>query len=425
MELKINNTGLDQTVIEKTGELVVLVTKRLKEVSLVGGYENKESFLNLPFDEELFNSIKKIVSEKINSNLKYVLVIGIGGSNLGAKAVYDALQGHFDLLNTTYPKMIFVDTNNSKNLVNLKSFLNTEIESPSDIVVNIISKSGGTVETLVNAEFVVDVLSKKFGDISDRLVVTTDEDSELWKESDKKNISVMSIPKSVGGRYSVFSAVGLLPLAFAGFDIYELLDGAKKMRARCLDENIIENPAIMSAVVLFLSLGKNKVINDNFFFNGELESLGKWYRQLMGESIGKNEKGITPTVSIGSTDLHSVGQLYIGGIKDKIISFIKSKEDNGVDIQSGLFSNLIEGVNGKNSNDILDAIFKGVEIAYSKKGVPFMEIILDNISPKTIGEFMQFKMMEIVYLGALLDVNVFDQPDVEAYKKETKRILAE
>ncbi len=424
MKLKTNNAEVDKKELEKTGEEFVSVSKKLNDVMTHGGYEENESFINLPSNEEILKDVKKILHEKIDKNLKYILVIGIGGSSLGAKAVYDAIYGHFDKLNPKrMPKMIFIETNNSEILNNLKKFLNTEIKNSSEIIINIISKSGNTVETIANMEFIVGALADKFDDILDRIVITTDKNSVLWEKAVSKNISLLPIPSNVGGRYSVFSGVGLLPLALAGVDIEKFLEGAREMRDECLNENILNNPAIISAVVLFLNYKKGKVINNNFFFNSELESLGKWYRQLMAESIGKDEKGITPTVSIGSTDLHSIGQLYVGGIKNKVISFIKSRENNGVDIPTGLFPDSESLINGKNSNDILNAIFEGVKTVYSEKGVPFMEIILDDISPKAIGKFMQFKMLEMVYLGALLNVNVFNQPDVETYKEETRRIL--
>jgi len=424
MELKIDNARIDKETAEKTGEILIPISERLSNVVSQGGYGAKESFINLPFDEDILKEVKKVVSEKTDDNLKYILVIGIGGSNLGAKAVYDALHGHFDLLNPArFPKIIFSDTNNPKTLSNLKNFLNTAIKDPSEIIVNIISKSGNTIETVANAEFIVNILSEKFTDISNRIVVTTGKDSVLWKKSEEKGITLLSIPENIGGRYSVFSAIGLFPMALVGVDIEEFLRGARKMRDICISENISENPAMLSALSLFSNYENGKTTNDNFFFNGELESLGKWYRQLMGESIGKDSKGINPTVSIGSTDLHSVGQLYLGGPKDKIISFIKSNKTEDVSISTNLFPGLVDGIDGKSPDDVLNAIFEGVKATYIKKGISFMELILDDISPRSIGEFMQFKMIEMVYLGALLEINVFNQPDVEAYKDGTRQIL--
>ena len=189
---------------------------------------------------------------------------------------------------------------------------------------------------------------------------------------------------------------------------------------------------MVSAAVLFENFRMGKTINDNFIFHPELESLGKWYRQLLGESIGKEHDrdmkvvriGITPTVSIGSTDLHSVGQLYLGGPEDKLTTFISAEfNKRGNAITPEVFAGAEEGIAGKKPADVAEAILKGVKIAYEKKGLPFMEVLLPDITPASLGAFMQWKMMEMMYLGELFNVNPFDQPNVESYKTETKSIL--
>jgi len=173
-------------------------------------------------------------------------------------------------------------------------------------------------------------------------------------------------------------------------------------------------------------------INDNFFFHPELESVGKWYRQLMGESVGKEQSltgevvhaGITPTVSLGSTDLHSVGQLYLGGPKDKLTTFVSSKQTASLSVpDERVFPNLVPMITGRSAADIMAAILQGVKIAYQKADLPFMEVVLDSLDEESIGAYLQFKMLEMMYLGQLLSVNSFDQPNVESYKVETKQIL--
>ncbi|MEK7151985.1 MAG: hypothetical protein AAB773_00980, partial [Patescibacteria group bacterium] len=384
-------------------------------------------------DKELMESVGAALRDKNTTSLKYILVIGIGGSNLGTKAVYDALYGRFDILEPSrMPKMIFLDTTDPGILLHLESFFDKEITSEEEIVINVISKSGDTTETIVNAELVLGMLRKKFPGILDRLVVTTDFGSLLWKIAEAEDITRLSIPEKVGGRYSVLSAVGLFPLAKVGINVTALLDGARKMREKCLSLDIRENPAMVSAAVLFTNYHSGKTINDNFIFHSELESLGKWYRQLLGESIGKEHDrdgnvvrvGITPTVSIGSTDLHSVGQLYLGGPEDKITTFIFAEfSKRGTVVTPEVFAGVLGGISGKKPADVADAILKGVKIAYEKKGLPFMEALLPDITPASLGAFMQFKMMEMMYLGQLFNVNPFDQPNVELYKIETKNIL--
>jgi len=246
-------------------------------------------------------------------------------------------------------------------------------------------------------------------------------------------VTYLTIPKQVGGRYSVLSAVGLFPLCALGVDIDALHQGASDIRSYCLNDDLAHNPAAQSAAVVAYHHQSGKIISDTFVFNSELESLGKWYRQLLGESIGKEHDvdgnqvftGITPTVSVGSTDLHSVGQLYLGGPKDKLTTFVYSTDESQKLLvpNERTFSSVVEMVNGKTTNDVMSAILEGVKIAYNKQQVPFMSVELASITPYEIGAFMQFKMMEMMYLGKLLNVNPFDQPNVESYKLETKRIL--
>ena len=432
MKLTYSKSHVSEEEINAVGKQLSPYAEHLKEV-LQHGYEDEESSINLPGDKELMESVGAALRDKNTTSLKYILVIGIGGSNLGTKAVYDALYGRFDILEPSrMPKMIFLDTTDPGILLHLESFFDKEITSEEEIVINVISKSGDTTETIVNAELVLGMLQKKFPGILDRLVVTTDFGSLLWKIAEAEDITRLSIPEKVGGRYSVLSAVGLFPLAKVGINVTALLDGARKMREKCLSLDIRENPAMVSAAVLFTNYHSGKTINDNFIFHSELESLGKWYRQLLGESIGKEHDrdgnvvrvGITPTVSIGSTDLHSVGQLYLGGPEDKITTFIFAEfSKRGTVVTPEVFAGVLGGISGKKPADVADAILKGVKIAYEKKGLPFMEALLPDITPASLGAFMQFKMMEMMYLGQLFNVNPFDQPNVELYKIETKNIL--
>jgi len=404
-------------------------TTRLRQVNESGAYDAPESSLNLPGDEALLARVKAVATEKVTEALKYSIVVGIGGSNLGTKAVYDALFGQRDLLEPArFPKMLFAETTDPEWLAQVVRLLET-LAGPAEVLVTVISKSGGTTETLANFEIIMQTLREKFGEVTDRVVAITDEGSKLWDAAAAKNIAHLAIPAPVGGRYSVLSAVGLLPLLSVGIDIEELRRGANDMLGRCLGE---DNIAARSAAVLALQQERGYHINDNFFFHPELESVGKWYRQLMGESVGKEQSldgaivhaGITPTVSLGSTDLHSVGQLYLGGPKDKLTTFVSSGQSAAISVPGErVFPELIPMINGKSATDIMIAILEGVKIAYQKADLPFMEVVLDAVDVYSIGAYLQFKMLEMMYLGQLLNVNSFDQPNVESYKIETKRLL--
>lgn len=426
LQLKTEHTNVDSAAA--LGELESY-TARLRSVRESGKYEEFESSINLPNDGALLERVKAVAGEKASEVLKYSIVVGIGGSNLGTKAVYDALFGARDLLEPKrFPKMLFAETTDPEWLVSVMKLLDT-LEGPDEVLITVISKSGGTTETMANFEVIMRVLHDKFGDSNDRVVTITDEGSKLWEAAGSLNIARLAIPAPVGGRYSVLTAVGLVPLLSVGVDIEQLRQGASDVLDLVLGN---DNLAARSATVLAKSRENGKVINDNFFFHPELESVGKWYRQLMGESVGKEQSltgetvhaGITPTVSLGSTDLHSVGQLYLGGPKDKLTTFVSTKKSAAVTVPGErVFPDLVPMITGKSAEEIMGAILAGVKIAYQKNDLPYMEVVLDEISAYEIGAYLQFKMVEMMYLGQLFNVNSFDQPNVESYKIETKKLL--
>ncbi len=336
-----------------------------------------------------------------------IVVVGIGGSNLGTLAVYQALRPK--------KKMYFAETLDARRLDRILGAL----EHPATFF--IVSKSGTTTETAANAAV---LLSKR--EKGDQVIAVTDQGSALWQWAQAHAFDTLAVPKNVGGRYSVFTAVGLAPLALAGVRIDKLLKGARDITARCLSYEIAQNPAAQSALAIWNHWKSGKTIHDTFLFEPDLEGLGKWYRQLTGESVGKMGKGITPTVSIGTTDLHSVAQLYFDGPKDKFTTFI-SAADHGKDFivksKEGI-DQLVPHVSGKRFSDILGAILAAVKSTYQKQNLPFASIELPEISEEAIGALLQMKMMEMMYLGKLMGVNPFDNPGVEAYKEETRSLLA-
>lgn len=418
--------------LERSRKTLSTYFKKLNSVYKSKSLNVHESSINLLQDQSLQKQIINLVKEKGGRKLKYIIVVGIGGSNLGAKAMYDAHYGFFDILEPKrFPKIIFADTTHPEFMAKLQILIKNEIKTKEEILINAISKSGNTTETLANIEILWQLLSRFTKTPAERLVITTDFESKFWQLAKDKNISTLTIPNMVGGRFSVFSAVGLFPLALAGIDTMEFTAGAHDMLKRCLSEELT-NPALISAVAMVKNYTNNKNIFDSFFFNPELESLGKWYRQLLGESLGKEESllhdrvaiGLSPTVSIGSTDLHSVGQLYLGGPKDKFTTFIfAEKTKNEIKTPNKLSFPLVQGIDGIELQKIRSAILDGVKSAYRKKNLPFLSLTFPDLSERSIGGFMQFKLMEIMFLGQLLKVNAFDQPNVELYKQETKRLL--
>lgn len=423
----ISNEELHQT-LQKAQEEIERMNQATQK-----NYDDDRASINLATDIDMRNNVKKIINQKKDLNPEYIVVVGIGGSNLGTIAVQEAVLGKLFNQHNPQTKILYADTVDSDLLQSIISIIEPVLKQGKTVIINGVSKSGGTTETIANFETLLEVIKQYHQDYHKYLVVTTDKNSKFWNWAQDNNVSALEIPKLVGGRYSVFSPVGLFPLGLIGIDIDTMLDGAAQMRTRALEKDPTKNPALISAALLYLHNQNGKTINDMFLFNTDLESIGKWYRQLMGESIGKEHDnqsnkvnvGITPTVSIGSTDLHSMAQLYLGGPYDKYTTFIsvQSLASNITVPNFDDFNKLVDKIQAKPLSHIMDAILKGVQTAFQKDNRPYNEIILPDKSPHTIGQLLQFKMMEMMYLGFLLNVNPFDQPNVEAYKIETKKIL--
>ncbi len=398
---------------------------QLAAVAEETSYRAPESSVSLLGDTAYQQAVEEIVKTKKTANLKYVLVVGIGGSSLGPKAIYDAVNSE------SGTKLVFLENIDAQAITWLGDNFKKEGITLEQFVVVLTSKSGTTTESLVNFELLVHALSHYGPALTDRIIVVTDRDSVLWQAAEAKHIAVVEIPKQVGGRFSVFSAVGLLPLGLIGVDVKKLLDSAKAMLAQCVvaDEN---NPALQSAAFLHKEYAAGRTIHETFLFEPRFETVGKWYRQLAGESLGKEKEvagelehyGITPVVSIGTMDLHSIAQLDLAGPLDKTTSLVWVEPETKTQVpMERLFSDIVPVISGKEVGDIRQAIFGGVRAAYAKRAIPCMEIILPADPLVALGAFMQWKMIETMLLAKLFDINAFDQPAVEEYKAETRRLL--
>lgn len=406
----------------------------LNDVAGWGGYNELEGTINLPFDDVLARTAYDVADAMRNPNLQYVFVVGIGGSYLGTKAVYDALGGYYDAFRKATPKLIFIETVNGVKAEYIQTLIEEEIESAEQFVVSVNTKSGTTPETIFNAEMLIRMLQAKVGDsVHSRIVVTTQKSSPLWPLAEEKGYPVLENSENVGGRYSVLCPIGVFPLALANIDVEALREGARNARDRCLRDND-DNIARASAAALYTAFMEGKSIHDTFFFVQHLEGLGGWYRQLMAESIGKEKNlegetvhtGMTPTVSVGSNDLHATVQNVWGGPRDKVTSFVWTKSYIGTEVpMCRAFPGINTMLDGRSGVELMAAILEGTKETYRKLKLPFMEIVFDDVNAYSVGEFLQFKMMEIMYLGHMMYINTFDQPNVELYKIETKRILEE
>ncbi len=384
------------------------------------------AFLTVPFDQELRSTVEQLVKKKKELKPSVLVVIGIGGSNLGTIAVHEAINGTF--YNELNPpiKVYFADTVDSDYIAQIISIVEEELKDGKNVLLNVISKSGSTTETIANFEIFLQLLQKYKKNWQKSVVITSDKESLLWNFSQVQQIDYLEIPKQVGGRYSVLSAVGLFPLGMLGINLKDLQQGAQQMVDQCTSEDLENNIAAISASIAYQQYKDGKNIADIFLFSVFLESVGKWWRQLVAESLGKTAKvGITPIVSIGSNDLHSMAQLYLGGPFDKFTTFV-SVEKNKTNIQvpqiTG-FETISPALQNKSLPFIMSAIAQGVQKAYLKNKRPYVSVILPEINAYCIGQLLQFKMIETIYLGYLLGINPFDQPAVELYKKETREIL--
>lgn len=396
-------------------------------------YALPEASLRLPFDRALYEKSATLASKLRSERLNYVINIGIGGSSLGTQAVYEALFGVLDRYNPFAPKMLFAESCDQGILSDITEIVLNEVETKEEIIIVISSKSGTTTETIMNASILVGALQKKFGSIADRVVCITEEGSPLWRAGEEQGFSLLPIPKMVGGRYSVFSPVGIFPLLAVGLDAELLFRGAEEEINDCID-NGVESRAFRAAFDIFEWNKKGTHIFDIFLFHSELESFGKWYRQLFAESLGKEittgGAGTTPllvpTVSLGSTDLHSVEQMHLAHPLATARTLVRVNAphwDNESLVQDRSLAPLVPGVLGRAPRQIMDAIYKGVKKTYDTRGVRYAEIELPDISLESIGALLQFEMCVVMHLAHLLHIDAFDQPNVEEYKKVVRGIL--
>lgn len=402
---------------------------RLGQVFEEGDYTSVEASINVPFDEDLLSAVEAFASQFATSQLRYVFLVGIGGSNLGTDAIYQALRYSHIVSEQALPKLITLDTNSAALLSGVSAIIET-IRSPEEFAVVTVSKSGGTTETLANTEILLTLLEAKCGPVPHRVIVISDNNSPYVIAGQELKMHTFAMPPNVGGRYSVFTAVGLVPLALLGLPIRELVSGAAAAVQRGQHQDLQFNEAAQLALLTRDAYEQGLIIHNLFLFARELETLGKWWRQLTGESLGKetiDKKsviGITPTVAIGSTDLHSMGQLYLGGANQTFSLFVSTAEAKEFTVPSErVFPQLVPMIKAKSVADIQTAILAGTKAAYTERDRRYVEWRMPTASAYELGYFMQTMMLVVIFTGRLLQVNPFNQPDVEAYKLKTKELL--
>lgn len=412
---------------DAAAEIFQEIRKDLAELSFASDYA---SFL-LPETPEYLDASTALAAEF--SDCAALAVVGIGGSNLGTVAIAEALSGKTALFFGP-KKLFFLDTVDSRKTESVLAELESIALSGKKIGLVTISKSGSTAETAALMSVAYDFLRSRAGLSADRTVAITEPGSKLHRHAESQGWKTLPMRPKVGGRYSVLSNVGLFPLAYFGVDVAALLAGASDALADAFSEDESKNAAFSGARFLFEGAESGHNVADHFFFSDSFESVGKWYRQLLGESVGKEfskdgrlvRTGLTPTTSVGSTDLHSVGQLYLGGPRDKSFTFVKTVPEKEVRIPlDPALDSVVPHIAGKPLSAVMDAIYRGTVEAYRTKGIPFVEWSLAEGSAYDLGYFLQTKMCEVAFLGTLFGVDPFDQPNVEDYKIGTKRALSE
>jgi glucose-6-phosphate isomerase len=386
-------------------------------------------WLSLPgeYDQEEFKRVK-LAAEKIKKNSDVLLVVGIGGSYLGSKAVIEALTNSFynDLSNKDRktPQIYFAGNNISgrylKHLVALVK--------DKDFSVNVISKSGTTTETAIAFRVFKELLETKYGKdgAKERIYATTDKSRGALKTlADEEGYETFIIPDDVGGRFSVLTPVGLLPIAVSGLNIDELMAGAQSGMKDYSELTIEENPCYQYAIVRNALYNKGKTTEILVDYEPSLAFVGEWWKQLFGESEGKDGKGIFPASVHFSTDLHSMGQYIQDGRRDifETIINIESFED---DIEIPHVEENLDGLNyiaGKSFNFANKKAFEGTRMAHVDGNVPNLVINVPELNEFYFGKLIYFFEKACGISGYLLGVNPFNQPGVEAYKKNMFALL--
>ncbi|MBI1699286.1 glucose-6-phosphate isomerase [Lactobacillus crispatus] len=391
-----------------------------------GAGNDFRGWLDLPvdYDKDEFARIKK-AAKKIQNDSDVLICIGIGGSYLGAQAAIEFLNSNFyGKADSDMPTVVFCGNSLSG------SYLYDLIEwlGDKDFSINVISKSGTTTEPSVAFRIFKDKLIKKYGkeEAAKRIYATTDRQKGALKtEADAEGYEEFVVPDDVGGRYSVLSAVGLLPIAASGADIDELMKGAADARADYTDTDLSKATPYQYAALrnILYRKGYTTEIVENY--EPSLRMFGEWCKQLMGESEGKDQKGIYPSSANFTTDLHSLGQYIQEGLRNLFETVIRVENPRHDVKIPGDEKNLdqLNFLEGKSLNYVNDRAYEGVVLAHTDGGVPVMTVNIPDQSAHTLGYMIYFFELAIAISGYLNGINPFNQPGVEAYKRNMFGLL--
>ena len=422
MNIKVNleNTGIDNQKVMEYKEKVKKIDNELREKA----NDEKEflGWIELPttYNKEEFERIKK-AAEKIRNDSKVFVCIGIGGSYLGARAVIEALTDSFDKNGI---QIYYAGNNLSSDYLN--EMLNAI--GNKDISINVISKSGTTTDPAIAFRIFREFLENKYGleEARKRIYVTTDKEKGALKQlANEEGYETFIVPDNIGGRYSVLTAVGLLPIAVAGINIDDLMAGARMAQVKYSESDLKYNECYQYAVSRNILYDDGKEIEILANYNPKLHYFVEWWKQLFGESEGKDEKGIFPAGVDFTTDLHSMGQYIQQGQRnliETVINVVKPQSDIGIKKDE----DNLDGMNfvaGKTLDYVCKKAMEGTIQAHVNGGVPNVLIDLETLNEENLGALIYFFELACAMSGSILGVNPFNQPGVEEYKKNMFRLL--
>ena len=383
-------------------------------------------WLTLPqdYDKDEFARIKS-AAKKIQDNSDVLVVVGIGGSYLGARAAIEFVKSqNYNLLKKDTPDIYFAgNTISSRAVAELERMIGDR-----DFSVNVISKSGTTTEPAVAFRILRELLEKKYGKdgAKERIFATTDkEKGTLKKFADSEGWQTFVVPDNVGGRYSVLTAVGLLPIAVAGIDIDALMQGARDAMEKYFSGDVMKDDCCKYAAIRNILYRSGRKIEMMISYEPSYTMMNEWFKQLFGESEGKDGKGIFPASAVFSTDLHSMGQYIQQGERtlfETVVTFKNSVDEVYIENDK----DNVDGLNflvGKSISFVNQKAFEGTVLAHTDGNVPNIVIELDNMDEHDLGELIYFLEKACALSGYVLGVNPFDQPGVESYKKNMFALL--
>ncbi len=428
MGIRFDDKHLDKFVGENELKAIAPQVKAAHDqlVSKTGLGSDFLGWMDLPvdYDKEEFARIKAAAA-KIKADSEVLIVIGIGGSYLGARAVIEAIKSTlYNNLKKDTPEIYFIGNSISPTYLNEV----VSLVEGRDFSVNIISKSGTTTEPALAFRIFRDLLVERYGEdgANKRIYATTDKAKGTLKElSDKKGYETFVVPDDVGGRFSVLTAVGLLPIACAGCDIDALMKGAADAREEYSVCDLEKNSCYRYAALRNILYRKGMKAEMLVAYENSFAMMNEWFKQLFGESEGKDNKGLYPTSAVFSTDLHSLGQFIQDGSKilfETVIQFTKPQKDFFLKDDP----NNIDGLNflsNQNMSVVNRKAFEGVVIAHTEGGVPNMVLECPELNEYELGYIIYFFEKACAVSGYLLGVNPFDQPGVESYKRNMFALL--